>query len=916
MATLRSLFIEVLKPLVALLFAYLVADPALRGLFDLPGIIHILIGIGYLLYAWALTALISKAWRSNRLIGFVNKRRKGQRRTGLRKTGVIAILLFLLLAPPLGFFAYWRVRVGQLSDEYVVAVARFTERGIQDEYHLTDEVIGAIDAILADYQDVTVLVTDSYPRTMEDARRLASRKRADLLIWGWYGISADVVRLSLRFEQLTTSTADAPFALDRYQAVVDICELESYEFQQLLGEEMGALVAFVRGVLHYNRGNYLAAYDLFEKALAVGEWPDVVCDRYSPSYLKGNCALHLGLDVEAVLDFDEALVALPDDAAALTSRGVAYARVAKMEASFRDLDRAIELDPTSAHAYANRGFAFIRAGDFAKAVADYDRALELSPLTLNYMRNRALSYLLFGKQEEAYMDLAQVLELTPEDTQTLRIMGLIEYWAGNCEEGLALIQKAVDLEPETPDNLIARGLVLSGLGDTERAIADYEVALAIDPSHDDVWANLALLHQSAYGHEAAMAVLEKGFENCGVTDHLLWRRASVFIGREMYEEALSDFDAIIALGDTSLEIHGQRGYALMMLGNYPSAIRELSRAIAEGDDPPTHLKNRAQCHGMQGDLESAIVDLTAAIALAPQNAELAGIRARVLLNLGRHDEARADIETALAIDPVCSAALLTRSRLNLLAERYSEAISDSTTVLSGCPTCPEAFALRGYAYQVIGDVDSALKDYDAALEHGPEDLNTTLNRGDLLLRTGRYERAWSDFSVALRQDPSLVVAYIGRGICSLYMEDPEGALNDLSQALDRDPNNADALMNRGLAYGELADMESAISDLEAAAHIAPESPLVLANLTTAYLILEEYSNVIRTATLALALDASFYPLLLQRGLAYFYNSELENAEADLQEYLQRAPTSDERLDALRLLEEIAAKRGEEDSSGE
>ena len=78
----------------------------------------------------------------------------------------------------------------------------------------------------------------------------------------------------------------------------------------------------------------------------------------------------------------------PDDAVALTNRGVAYARKGDYDRALADYDKAIRREPKYARAFNDRGALYGRKGDYDRAIADYNEAIRLDPKYARAFCNR------------------------------------------------------------------------------------------------------------------------------------------------------------------------------------------------------------------------------------------------------------------------------------------------------------------------------------------------------------------------------------------------------------------------------------------------------------------------------------------------------------------------------------------------
>jgi tetratricopeptide (TPR) repeat protein len=155
----------------------------------------------------------------------------------------------------------------------------------------------------------------------------------------------------------------------------------------------------------------------------------------------------------AVVDFTEAIrLEAPEQGLCHLGRGIALARLGKLDEAAADLREAIRLDPAleseKADGRIELGAVLFRAGQTSAAIGEFTRALELEPDRLSILLRRADAYAYQGDITSSLDDYGKVLECDPR-----------------CAEALA-----------------GRSRVRHARGETEMAEADLRAALAIEPS--------------------------------------------------------------------------------------------------------------------------------------------------------------------------------------------------------------------------------------------------------------------------------------------------------------------------------------------------------------------------------------------------------------------------------------------------
>ncbi len=152
---------------------------------------------------------------------------------------------------------------------------------------------------------------------------------------------------------------------------------------------------------------------------------------------------------------------MPNSAAALTNRALAYRQINRNDAALSDFDRAITADPSHAPAYLGRA---------------------------NLLRAQ-------GNLDQAKADLDQAIQLNPESAQAFHARGLIWQREGNNAQAITDFDNAIDRDPFARAPYLARGQSLIATGKSDRAVEDFNAALNVDNKNADAWAGLGLAYE-------------------------------------------------------------------------------------------------------------------------------------------------------------------------------------------------------------------------------------------------------------------------------------------------------------------------------------------------------------------------------------------------------------------------------------
>lgn len=120
---------------------------------------------------------------------------------------------------------------------------------------------------------------------------------------------------------------------------------------------------------------------------------------------KGTSLLEAGDNEKAFQVFEEAVRTYPTEKRAYMKRGVANARLDRLDDALRDYDKALELDPKFAKPYFGRGLVFRKLGKTEEAIKQFDKAIELNREFAEAYFARGMTYLKMRERDRGIRDL-------------------------------------------------------------------------------------------------------------------------------------------------------------------------------------------------------------------------------------------------------------------------------------------------------------------------------------------------------------------------------------------------------------------------------------------------------------------------------------------------------------------------------
>ena len=391
----------------------------------------ILVFVGWLLKSidvWVSVIVIvgGTAWFGCGYIAFKHKiiksrgRHKGKqiRQWGYPKQRIYSLTGFILIPLLiLGWFGYKDYEQKRPPDKVLVLIANF-DGPDQENYRVTETILSNIKIALNNYSDVEIkplgrVITEADGSNI--ARTIGEQEKATILIWGWYGITKEVVPLSVHVELFLPANAQSKYHLKSEQdtngAVTPqkIADLESFTLQTKLSNKMTFLGFYTVGIVRYSKDDYDGAIVSFNDAL----------NQADENLSDENKSVLYRVIGDVYNDGGKANLAIP------------Y------------YDKAIQYNPTWPVLYNNRAFAYDALGQYERSLQDYDFAITLEPTVDFYYSNRASTRYTFKDYKGAISDCDKAVELNNTGYKNYINCGTIYFELGNTEKGIAYYRQAV-----------------------------------------------------------------------------------------------------------------------------------------------------------------------------------------------------------------------------------------------------------------------------------------------------------------------------------------------------------------------------------------------------------------------------------------------------------------------------------------
>ena len=352
-------------------------------------------------------------------------------------------------------------------------------------------------------------------------------------------------------------------------------------------------------------------------------------------YLNAICLLRQGRPAEARALLSACLAARSDFVWLYLLRGFAQQELQAWSAADSDFQTAAKM-PLDANAryvlFVNRGVLRVRTDRFNEAVADLKSAIELKP-----------------KAYQAYVNLAQAYRLLEKP-----------------DLALEQLNRAVELEPGLAHVYRLRARLYLERNEPAVALGDFNQAITREntnsPYQADDQVERGRLLLSGGKHAEALSSFDAALALQKDHSQAQRLRAETLFRLGRFDEVIAAFDHYLEKGKPLESVYRGRGLARAELGQYPGAIEDFTKAL---ELHPTSAVQayRGWTHLVVDAPKLALRDFELAIELDSKNGDAYNGRGFARATLGRHREAMEDAAEAVRQGPPSPRLLYNAARI-------------------------------------------------------------------------------------------------------------------------------------------------------------------------------------------------------------------------------------------------------------
>ncbi|MGC4043984.1 MAG: tetratricopeptide repeat protein [Armatimonas sp.] len=527
------------------------------------------------------------------------------------------------------------------------------------------------------------------------------------------------------------------------------------------------------------------------------------------------------------------------------------------------------------------------------------------------------------------------------DPSDLRVQAETLMKSGQYAQALPLLDQSIKLDSASSgaaSSYFSRGRCLFSLKRYPEALKDFGEVTRRRPKVAPGWYNKALTEMALPTPDYGAAVnsltqviqidpkARAGEQNLKL--EALDRRAECYLETKVFDKAIADLNAVIAMDGTRTSAWQNLAFAYTEIkpAQTDKAIDAYGKALAAAapEDKYNLLLARAELYRTKQSWQPELDDLIAALKIKPNDAAVLNERASVYYRLGKFQEAVADYDAVakLRTGPEAIEALRNKAAVLWKQKSYPATIEALTALLAKAPNDAEALKLRGAANlsltppnytAAIGDYQKyvGIKSDDAAAW---KDLSVAAynSAGNPPKAGAAIDTALTAADKAIALDPNAVEPWPIKAEGLSIQGKPKDAIDSYTKYLGKKPDDPNAFDGRGRAYFNTQQWALAVADFDKVLAKTPGDADVK-RLRALALAKAPGGGAAALASLKEVADSSPNDPTAwsQYGIALYKAEKYDDAGKAFTKVADLQPKgSPERLDALRNLCAAADKKAE------
>lgn len=354
----------------------------------------------------------------------------------------------------------------------------------------------------------------------------------------------------------------------------------------------------------------------------------------------------------ALQHVDQVIVLDPELTDAYLIRAQVLSGLDRNEEALQAVEQAVNRRPQDHRLHLQYARMLVQSGSYDKALQHFKQLQSDMPDDENVLLSLGLLTIEIGEPENAQPYFQSLLELGVHNQQAHYYLGRIEQAHGDPEKALDHYARVYEGEYWLDAKIRAAG-VLAASGQTEDALIQLELLgnqVAAGPAEVRVSLAMGEVLRAASREREAYNLYSEALQQTPDNTDLLYARALTAESLDMPQQAEADLKAVLDLEPDNANALNALGYTLADRNErLEEALGYIQKAVALLPDEPAVLDSLGWVHYRLGDYPAAIKWLSKAFELLP-DAEIAAHLGEVLWVSGETEKARSIWQKAQQLD--------------------------------------------------------------------------------------------------------------------------------------------------------------------------------------------------------------------------------------------------------------------------
>jgi tetratricopeptide (TPR) repeat protein len=406
----------------------------------------------------------------------------------------------------------------------------------------------------------------------------------------------------------------------------------------------------------------------------------------------------------AILEFQNAVQAMPADAEARYELGLALAESGDVQQGYDNLKRAVELDPKHQLAQLRLGQLRATARDFEIVREGQNELKNLAgsftnPEVLNAL---ALTQLKLGEIGDAVESLQEVLKSSPRELTSSILLAMAKLSQKDASGAEDVLKRACDSAPNSADPHFALGEFYAGQRRGPEAETEFQKVLRIDPQRYPALFDLARVQNGA-GEKQQARENFKRLANSGEKSYKPIYALFLFDNGQQ-NEAIVEFEKLFKQDQSDRSNRTRLVLAYEAAHRTADAEMILAQALKKEPRDVDALTQRAALYQAAGKFTDAEKILNEVIHLQPDSAEAHYTLSKLRKAQGQPLSERQELSETVRLNPRALGARIELAELLSAGKDYKAALGLLDKALPDQRRTPLLITARNWVLWAMGDM--------------------------------------------------------------------------------------------------------------------------------------------------------------------------------------------------------------------